>query len=438
MGNNSRVVWSEGMFLRPQHFQQHDRHIERWINDRCLGLRAFDWGFKDLTLQKEVGSLRVMECQGRFQDGTPFHMGKEDELPLSVKIADGFTGIVYLCLPWSSPDVPEVDFKPGHARYQMREIKVRDHNSSMLQNEHPVQIGALQTRLMLGEQPGHACLAVAKVKEVRAGNIELDKNFIPPALTCSSSSNLNAFIRKLHSMLQIRAEALTHVTVEAARLGSAGIANFLLLQIINRNELLLKHFNATATVVHPEEFYRQALQLAAELSTFFRENKRPIVFPDYNHDDLQACFWPLMTELEWLLSRGIGTNTVRITLTEWKHGIFVTPNKNEYLNLLDKAVFVLGVKASVSSETLRTGFPHMVKVGPGEDIQQMVSHSLSGIEVAPMLQLPPTLPSKPDFCYFSVNKQGEYWKKMTTSGGFAIHIGGAFPDLELEFWAVQG
>ncbi|MCP6146127.1 hypothetical protein, partial [Pseudomonas aeruginosa] len=27
MSWNNRVVWSEGMFLRPQHFQQHDRYL---------------------------------------------------------------------------------------------------------------------------------------------------------------------------------------------------------------------------------------------------------------------------------------------------------------------------------------------------------------------------------------------------------------------------
>ncbi len=31
MSWNNRVVWSEGMFLRPQHFQQQDRYIETLV-----------------------------------------------------------------------------------------------------------------------------------------------------------------------------------------------------------------------------------------------------------------------------------------------------------------------------------------------------------------------------------------------------------------------
>lgn len=35
MSWNNRVVWSEGMFLRPQHFQQHDRYLETLVDGRC-------------------------------------------------------------------------------------------------------------------------------------------------------------------------------------------------------------------------------------------------------------------------------------------------------------------------------------------------------------------------------------------------------------------
>jgi hypothetical protein len=93
---------------------------------------------------------------------------------------------------------------------------------------------------------------------------------------------------------------------------------------------------------------------------------------------------------------------------------------------------------NVSSKKLITEFPTLVRIGPGEDIQDLVKQGLSGIDVSPLTQLPPTLPSRPEYCYFSLNKHSDYWKKMASSGGFAIHISGTFPNLEFEFWAVQG
>ena len=36
--NSNRVVWKEGTFLRPQHFQQHDRYLESLVEARAGGL----------------------------------------------------------------------------------------------------------------------------------------------------------------------------------------------------------------------------------------------------------------------------------------------------------------------------------------------------------------------------------------------------------------
>ena len=44
---HNKVVWTEGMFLQPQHFQQHDRYTEYQLRQRlaatarsCLGLHV--------------------------------------------------------------------------------------------------------------------------------------------------------------------------------------------------------------------------------------------------------------------------------------------------------------------------------------------------------------------------------------------------------------
>ena len=42
MSWHSKVVWSEGMFLRPQHFQQQDRYLEALVRHSCGYLRPYD------------------------------------------------------------------------------------------------------------------------------------------------------------------------------------------------------------------------------------------------------------------------------------------------------------------------------------------------------------------------------------------------------------
>ena len=441
MGSDNKVVWSEGLFIRPQHFQQQDRHMERWVEGRCRGLRRFDWGFAALEWELGVGTLALRRCQGRFKDGTPFELPGDAPLPAPLEIAsDCKNTLVYLALPQrrrGAAEVASVGSPDPLARYRQHELaEVADYNSGAGAVQ-PLQVGLLQARLALGRVEDHTGLPVARVLEVRgAGEVLLEQDFIPPVLECAASPELGGYLRDLVGLLNLRGEALASNSVEAARLGGAGVANFLLLQTINRHEPLFRHvLNAG---LHPEDFYRLGLQLAGDLSVFFGENQRPAAFPAYDHDNLKACFGPLLKELRRLLAQSIGSNTIRITLVERTDGFYGAPKKAEYQHLLGNAAFVLGVKANVGTETLRSEFPGKVKIAAVEDIYRLRDYSLSGIEVSPLLQLPPTLPVRPEFCYFGLGTQGEHWEKMPGSKGFALHIGGHFPGLQLEFWAVGG
>ncbi len=53
MKTKNRVIWSEGLFLRPQHFQQSERFIEQWIDLRLRALARFAHGFTELELDRE-------------------------------------------------------------------------------------------------------------------------------------------------------------------------------------------------------------------------------------------------------------------------------------------------------------------------------------------------------------------------------------------------
>jgi type VI secretion system protein ImpJ len=443
MSENNRVIWSEGMFLRPQHFQQHDRYIESLVNGRCRGLRSFDWGFSALKLDRRqlgIGKLALAECEGAFPDGTPFSLPQENELPLPLSIPDDVrNNLVYLALPLRRPDSSEIDsdaYPDSLARYHLGEREVRDHNSGA-DGRCAVEIARLRTRLMLErqERAGYVCLGVARILEVRADKtVVLDEQYIPPVLNCFGAEFLSGFLRELQGLLHTRGEALAGRVVEAGRGGVAEASDFMLLQVVNRYEPLLQHL-ATAAALHPEEFYRIAVQLAGELATFYRPGKRPIGFPPYRHDELQASFTPVMEELRQLLSMVLEQNAIQLPLSKPKFGIYAA--KRPDINLLEGAVFVLAVNAQVPPETLRTHFPPQVKIGPVEDIQQLVRSALPGISIHPLPVAPRQLPYHAGFSYFELNKQSELWKKMANSGGFAIHIGGNYPALELEFWAIK-
>ena len=443
MSENNRVIWSEGMFLRPQHFQQHDRYIESLVQGLTRAVSPYAWGFSHFKLDQTslaIGKLSLSECSGAFPDGTPFNLPQDDNLPLPLDVPeDEKASVVYLALPLRRADSTEVDseaYPDNMARFRLTERQVRDQNSGA-DGRYDVQIGALKPRLMCDsqERSGYVCLGVARIIEVRADKtVVLDEHYIPPVVRCVSSVILAGFVRELQGLLHTRGEALAARVAGSGHGGVAEVADFMLLQMINRYQPLLAHL-ATAATVHPEDLFQLCLQLAGELATFYRPGKRPIAFPDYKHDDLKFSFMPLIEELRGLLSMVLEQNAVQLPLAEAKPGVYVA--KRPELSLLEGAIFVLAAKAQVSSELIRSHFPPQVKIGPVEDIQQLVRAALPGIAIQALPVAPRQIPYHAGYSYFELNKQSELWSKMSASGGFAIHIGGSFPGLELEFWAIR-
>ena len=73
MDIEKKVVWSEGLFLQPQHFQQQERYLESYIHN-TLPQQRFTWGFTELTLdtaELESGKLALRSAAGVFPDILP-------------------------------------------------------------------------------------------------------------------------------------------------------------------------------------------------------------------------------------------------------------------------------------------------------------------------------------------------------------------------------
>ena len=66
-----------------------------------------------------------------------------------------------------------------------------------------------------------------------------------------------------------------------------------------------------------------------------------------------------------------------------------------------------------------------------------VNVQLPGIPLKPLAVAPRQLPYHAGFTYFELERNSDYWKELRKSGGFAMHVGGDFPGLELELWAIR-
>lgn len=444
MFENNKIIWSEGMFLRPQHFQQHDRYIENLVENRCRVLQPYGWGFYSLTIDADlfaIGKLAIKSCRGLFPDGTPFCLPEHDALPPPLDLPTNCQNeILYLALPVRQAEALEADIETrpdGLARYRLGERDVKD-TATQNGTTNPVQVGVLKTRLLResDERSGYTCLGIARVIEVKADKrIIVDERYIPTNLNCYASPQMRGFITELHGLLNTRAETIAGMVADAGNGGVAEIADFLLLQLINRNQLLFNHLS-TVTGLHPESFYRTAIQLVGELATFFRPDKRPQELPAYHHEELTVTFAPLMDTLRQLLGKPIIQRAVRIALKGPQYGIYAAVKPD--LSLLRMGVFILAVKAELPSETIRQSFPRQIKIGPTEEINRLVRTLTPGIALEPLAMTPRQIPYHAGFTYFELNKNSELWRKLETSGGFAFHVDADIAGLQLEFWAIRG
>ena len=58
MSWHSKLVWSEGLFLRPHHLQQSDRYHEHLVESRVRHVTPYPWGFSTLAIERQ--RIRVL------------------------------------------------------------------------------------------------------------------------------------------------------------------------------------------------------------------------------------------------------------------------------------------------------------------------------------------------------------------------------------------
>ena len=443
MSSKYRVIWSQGMFLQPHHFQQQTRYLEALVDARTRAAMPHAWGFAELVLdegQLATGRVALMRGAGLLPDGAPFSCPDADAMPPAFDIPADMQGeVVCLAAPRERAGATEVDFGDGQAdplaRFTVQEHEVRDQTHAA-DDPEPVQVGALRLRLLRARDAtdAFAVLGVARVIERRAdGQVVLDRNYIAPQTRIEASGQLSALTTLLHGLVQQRARTL------AASMGQLGqgvseVADFLMLQLLNRNEPLLRQF-AGAPSVHPQALHLALAQLAGELATFSRGERHPPDYPLYRHDDLQASFAPVVQDLRDYLSAVMHRHAVQIPLTDRAHGVRTAViNDTE---LLRTAGFVLAVRAQLPAEHMRQRFPSQSKLGPVERIKDLVNLQLPGVVMRSLPVAPRQLPYHAGSHYFDLDRQGDLWRQIERTGNLALHVAGDFPGLELELWAIR-
>jgi type VI secretion system protein ImpJ len=440
---DNKVVWSEGLFLRPQHLQQADRYMEKLVRGRTAPLRGYGWGITRLRLNSamlSLGKIAIEQASGLLEDGTPFSIPDDADQPIPFEPPENLRdSLVYLALPAYQPGAVEADARHDAdvvARWHTAEQDLVDANAGD-RGDAAIEIGRLRFRLLPHEadRAGFICLPIARMIELRSDRqVMLDETFIAPALDCAAAPGLANFLKEIQGLLHHRGEALAARVGQSGTSGVAEISDYLLLQVINRYEPLFAHLSESAGV-HPEQMFANAIQLAGDLATYARGEKRPPAFGPYRHDDLAATFLPVIRSIRESLGMVLQPTAVPIPLSEHRYGVRTAQINDR--TLFTGAVFVLAVKADIPAERLRREFPSQIKIGPLERIKELVNVALPGIVSRPLPVAPRQIPFHAGVTYFEIDGSSPLWKGMDTSAALALHVAGDFPNLEMALWAIR-
>jgi type VI secretion system protein ImpJ len=443
MSARSRVIWSDGLFLQPQHFQQQERYFERYVEARCQNLIPHSWGFTEIEFEADllsIGKVALRRLAGVFPDGTPFRMPDDDPLPKPIDIgSDVRDQVLYLAVPLRRSGELDVDRESGAdelVRHDVRELQTRNDTSSS-GDPALLEVGTLRTRLLLASDvtQAYACVPLAHIVECRADRqVVLGESFIPTVLHVRPAARLASFTTELLGLLHQRGEALAGRVAATGRGAAAEFADFLMLQAVNRYEPLIAHYAASGDL-HPEELYRVLAAAAGELATFTATSKRPPKFPPYRHERLRESFEPVIAALRESLSKVMVQSAIAIPIEPRRFGISVAIVTDR--SLYGTAVFILAARADLPSEELRRRFPTQLKIGPAEKIGDLVRLQLPGVPVHAVPVAPRQIPYHAGFAYFELDQSDAMWDQLKDSGGIAMHVAGEFPGLALEFWAIR-
>ena len=444
MSWESKVLWTEGMFLQPQHFQQADRYAEALVAGLAGRIAPYAWGVTDLEIDDEAlktGQFALKSCSGMTPDGVVFRVPQHDNHPPALVVPDTVKDcVVHLSLPQRRQGALEVDLTgegKGLARLSAAEVDVTDVNGAD-RKAATVGVGKLhlQFALAVDDLADRLVIPVARIIEVRPDKeVILDRGFIPTCMDVRAAPTLGGFVRELEGLLGHRMAALAgRLSESGPSKGVAEIQDFLLLMVINRALPVFRHLVSIENV-HPAAFYRECVALAGELATFMSPEKRAPDLPSYRHLDLPGTFNPVIRVLRQYLSSVLEQTAISIPLEPRKYGVSVGIIADR--KLIRQAGFVLAVKADVPAETVRRHFPGHAKIGPVEEIRQLVNSALPGITLRALPVAPRQIPYHAGVVYFELDGDSPYGGRMTTSGGIAVHVSGEYPGLGMELWAIR-
>jgi type VI secretion system protein ImpJ len=443
---NAKILWGEGLFLRPQHFQQQDVYIDKLSQHVLMTAQPFGWGVKDMEIDSDAlknGILRFNRIDVVFPDGTPFTAPEVDQLPASLAldalVSEEGNAEFHLAihqLKAHGSNCAENTTEAGHARYLIESRETSD----LFTDAADAAISTLSKicHLKASSEPldQYVSFPLMRVRRTSSNGYERDPSFIPPSITLRSAPLLLLLLRRQIDALRAKVDALYGFHREPSQniieFRSGDIASFWLLHTASSACAAMTHLFRNPEI-HPERLFQELLRLAGGLMTFSK-NHTLNDLPAYDHSSPGACFTRLDMIIRDLLDTVISTRFFSISLSQPKPSFHSGRLDSE--KITEKTAFYLAVSASQpQSETIES-VPLRLKVGAPDDVEKLVLSAMSGVRLNHAAQVPAAIPVRPGACYFALDTRSPLYERMLKAQSIMIYAPESYQDLKLELIAI--
>jgi type VI secretion system protein ImpJ len=436
-----RVVWSEGMYLAPQHFQTQGRYLEDSVAFAMSSLWFAPHGLLSLAIDPDAlktGTVSLLQARGVMPDGLAFHIPESDEPPPARPIGAAFSPtsdshVLYLAVPHRRDGLPNVadSAAPSGARF-ISDTQLRSDETTGTE-ERVVNVGRKNFSLLLDTELNNSvsALPVARIRRAGGEKFALDDQFVPPLLDISASPRVVMMLRELVGVLEEKSNDMG-----GRREGSgqaAGdywrreLASFWFLHTIHASIPILRHL-LLAKHGHPEELFRELSRLGGALCSFSL-NSHPRDLPLYDHDRLTECLSAIEVHIRRHLELIMPTNVVQVPFQAAESYFWTAPINDP--RLLDRSRWLFEIQSRAGEATLISQTPRLVKICSEKFIREVVRRAVPGLTLTHLPVPPPSVPAKVEAQYFGISKSGPCWDHILATRQVGLYVPGEFPAAEV-------
>lgn len=445
--SKNRVLWGEGLFLRPQHFQIQDTYHN---SQRALGMmlvHPYAYGIANVQIDSQLLESHILSFETIYAvlpDGTIYQAPRTDALPKAVRLDSQDNGdevYVFLSLEMvqSNGSNIQTEHSDNPARYIREGIEAQDlytqgaeamidilKLSPSVQLNHTAQVPSQDTLSIL----------IAKLTRSTQGIYQLDEDYMVPSVHIMSNSALLNQLYRLMTMINTKSSSLydhhRQSNNDLLEFRSSDIASFWLLHTLNTAYSQLSHLYNNAKL-HPERLYEALLNVASQLATFSSLYKVGDL-PQYHHNNINDSFTSIIGIIRELLNTVIASNFISIPLRQTKHSYYMGDLSSD--KITRNSQLYLSVSSSLPMHELIDLVPRRFKIATPDAVEKRVLSALPGSPISHVSQVPSAIPVRPGFSYFTIEPVGELYDEMIRAESICIYVPNGFDDLKIELMAI--